>query len=317
MSATRKILITDEVHALLPDGLQAMGFDVHYLPKIKPEEVLETIWQYEGLVINSKVYVGKEMIDRATKLKFVCRAGSGLEVIDLEYARIKNIIAFNSPEGNRNAVAEFALGALLNMMRNIGKCNNEVKNHQWKREENRGHELAGKTVGMIAYGNTAQAFAKLLSGFDVRVLAYDKYYHGFSAGHVKEASLEEIAEKADILSLHLPLTLETTWMIDLPYLSGFKKPYWLLNTSRGKVLNMGALLTCIARGSIIGAALDVLENEKINALTAAQQADFNALVESERIFLSPHIAGWTHESKQKIAEVLLAGIQKIYQPSDL
>ena len=143
MPDTRKILITDEVHPLLPEGLEQMGFEVHYRPKIKPEEVLENINRYEGLVINSKVYVGQEMIDRAGLLKFVCRAGSGLEVIDLEYAKLKNINAFNSPEGNRNAVAEFALGALLNMMRNVGKCNNEVKNRAWKREENRGDELLG------------------------------------------------------------------------------------------------------------------------------------------------------------------------------
>jgi D-3-phosphoglycerate dehydrogenase len=314
MTDKRKILITDEVHSLLPEGLEQMGFEVHYQPKIKPEEVLENISEYEGLVINSKVYVGKEMMDRATRLKFVCRAGSGLEVIDLEYAKLKNISAFNSPEGNRNAVAEFALGALLNMMRNIGKSNIEVKNREWKREENRGVELSGKTVGLIAYGNTGQAFAKLLAGFDVQVLAYDKYYHGFSAGHVKAATMEEIAEKADVLSLHLPLTPETTYMIDLQFLDSFKKPFWLLNTSRGKVLDLGALLTCIFEGGIIGAALDVLENEKINTLSKTEQANFDSCVADKRIFLSPHIAGWTHESKRKIAEVLLSRIKEIYHP---
>lgn len=307
------ILITDEVHPLLPQGLGQMGFLVHYRPEIKPGEVMECIGNYEGLVINSKVYVGKEMIDRAIQLKFVCRAGSGLEVIDLEYAKSKNIIAFNSPEGNRNAVAEFALGALLNMMRNISKSNTEVKNHEWKREENRGVELSGKTVGMIAFGNTAQAFAKLLQGFGVQVLAYDKYYHGFSSAYVKEASLQQISDEADVLSLHLPLTPETTHMLDFNFLNGFKKPYWLLNTSRGKVLDTSVLLACLAEGSITGAALDVLENEKINALSRQEQNIFNSLVADKRIFLSPHIAGWTHESKRKIAEVLLAGIQKIYQ----
>ena len=313
MPGTRKILITDEVHALLPEGLQETGFEVHYRPKIRAEEVLEIIGDYEGLVINSKVYVGKEMIDRAVQLKFVCRAGSGLEVIDLEYAKNKNIIAFNSPEGNRNAVAEFALGALLNMMRNVSKSNSEVKQKLWNREENRGVELSGKTLGMIAFGNTAQAFAKLLSGFDVQILAYDKYYNGFTSGHIKEADLEEIFEKADILSLHLPLTTETAFMIDYNFLSKFKKPYWLLNTSRGKVLDTSALITHISQGTITGAALDVLENEKITSLSPAETDIFNSLIEEKRIFLSPHIAGWTHESKVKIAQVLLAGITKIYQ----
>ena len=312
MSDKRQILITDDVHSLLQDGLEQMGFEVHYRPAIKPEQVLDSIDQYEGLVINSKVYVGKEMIDRAVRLKFVCRAGSGLEVIDLDYARSKNIVAFNSPEGNRNAVAEFALGTLLNMMRNISKSNNEVKNNQWSREPNRGVELSGKTIGMLAFGNTAQAFAKLLSGFDVQVLPYDKYYHSFSSGHVKEATLEQIFEEADILSLHLPLTPETTFLIDYNFLSKFKKPYWLLNTSRGKVLDTAALVRGVEEGKIISAALDVLENEKINALNPKEQTVFNALIADNRIFLSPHIAGWTHESKRKIAEVLLAGIKKVY-----
>ena len=313
MSDFRYILITDEVHSLLPNGLQALGFEVHYRPKIKPEEVLEIIGNYEGLVVNSKVYVGKEMMDRTMKLKFVCRAGSGLEVIDLEYAKAKNIIAFNSPEGNRNAVAEFALGALLNMMRNISKSNAEVKNRQWNREENRGDELSGKTIGMMGFGNTAQAFAKLLSGFDVQILAFDKYYHGFTAGHVREATPEQIFEKADVLSLHLPLTAETTNMIDRSFLGKFKKPIWLLNTSRGKVLDTSALLACIEEGQIISAALDVLENEKIGALNTREKEIFEQLIANERVFLSPHIAGWTHESKVKIAEVLLARIQKIYE----
>lgn len=308
----KQILITDDVHPLLPAGLQEMGFEVNYRPDITPNEVLNIIGNYEGLVINSKVYVGKEMIDQATQLKFVCRAGSGLEVIDLDYAKSKNIIAFNSPEGNRNAVAEFALGALLNMLRNVAKTNTEVKHGEWKREENRGEELSGKTVGLIAFGNTGQAFAKLLAGFDVQVLAYDKYYHGFSSGHVKEASLEQIFEEADVLSLHLPLTPETTYMINGAFLSSFKKPYRLLNTSRGKVLDTGALLQGIIEGNIKGAALDVLENEKIKLLTPQQQAIFDGLVANNKVFLSPHIAGWTHESKIKIAEVLLAGIKKIY-----
>ena len=312
MAVRGRILITDEVHPLLPEGLELMGFDVQYRPEISAEEVLDVIEEVEGLVINSKVYVGKEMLDKAKHLKFVCRAGSGLEVIDLNYAKTKNVIAFNSPEGNRNAVAEFALGALLNMMRNISRSSAQVKQHLWKREDNRGVELSGKTVGLIAFGNTGQAFAKLLAGFDVRVLAYDKYYHGFTKDYVVESSLEQIFEEADVLSLHLPLTEETKNMIDYDFLSRFKKPYWFINTSRGKILRTKDMLRGLAENKIIAASLDVLENEKLTSLSTEEQKTFELLVSNQRIFLSPHIAGWTHESKRKIAEVLLAGITTIY-----
>ena len=307
-----KILITDDVHPLLCEGLQQAGFEVHYKPTITPAEVLASINEYEGLIVNSKVYVGKEMLDKGTQLKFICRAGSGLEVFDLDYAQQKNVIAFNSPEGNRLAVAEFCLGALLNLMRNISKADSEVKNREWKREENRGFDLTGKTIGMIAFGHTGQTFARLLRGFDVEILAYDKYYHNFTDKHVSQASLDEIFEKVDVLSLHLPLTAETNYMIDYKFLSSFKKPYWLINTSRGKVLRTEDLLKCIAEKKILGAALDVLENEKISQLTETEQATFDKLTTNRQIILSPHIAGWTHESKRKIAEVLLARIHKIY-----
>ena len=179
-------------------------------------------------------------------------------------------------------------------------------------EENRGFDLTGKTIGMIAFGHTGQTFARLLRGFDVEILAYDKYYHNFTDKHVSQASLDEIFEKVDVLSLHLPLTAETNYMIDYKFLSSFKKPYWLINTSRGKVLRTEDLLKCIAEKKILGAALDVLENEKISQLTETEQATFDKLTTNRQIILSPHIAGWTHESKRKIAEVLLARIHKIY-----
>ena len=305
-------MITDDVHPLLPEALRSDGFEVDFKPDITPDEVLSIIDVYEGLVVNSKVYVGKEMLDRANKLKFMCRAGSGLEVFDLKYAAEKGVAAFNSPEGNRNAVAEFALGALLNMMRNISKADAEVRKHEWNREKNRGYELKGKTVALIAFGNTAQAFARVLRGFDINILAYDKYYTGFTDKYVEEASLPAIFEKADILSLHLPLTVETTYMIDYGFLSSFKKPYWLINTSRGKVLQTADMLQCLSEGKIIRAALDVLENEKLNTLDASQQLTFERLINEERITLSPHIAGWTQESKKLIAQVLLSKIRNFY-----
>ncbi len=303
----RKILITDELHPLLKEGLEQDGFVVDYRPAISAEEVLEIIHDYEALVINSKVYAGKDLLDRAVKLKFVCRAGSGLEVIDLDYAKQKNIIAFNSPEGNRNAVAEHALGMLLNLLNNISKADRELRNKEWKREENRGNELSGKTIGLIAYGHTAQAFAKILKGFDVKVLAYDKYKNNFE----NESSLHAIFEQVDVLSLHLPLTEETKYMIDYAFLSSFKKSIWFINTSRGKVLRTNDLLQAVNEGKVIAAALDVFENEKLNSLNESEKKDFEALISSNRILFTPHIAGWTHESKKKIAEVLLEKIRAV------
>lgn len=306
-----KVLITDDLHPLLKEGLEADGFEVDYRPDISPEQVLVIIENYTGLVINSKVYAGAELLRKATKLKFVCRAGSGLEVIDLPYAAAHNIAAFNSPEGNRNAVGEQALVMLLALMNNVVIANTETKNGEWLREKNRGEELSGKTVGLIAYGNTAEAFAKLLRGFDVQVLAYDKYRTGFGNEYVKESSLQEIFEQADVLSLHLPLTAETQYMVDYQFLSSFKKTYWFINTSRGKVLRTADLLKAIEEGRVKGAALDVLENEKLSSYTEEEHAVYNRIAVNPKIILTPHIAGWTHESKRKIAETLLQKIRNL------
>lgn len=307
-----KVLITDNAHPLLAEGLREDGFKVDYLPAITAKEVEEIIAGYEGLIINSKIYAGKELITKGLNLKFIGRLGSGLEVIDVPFAAERGICAFNSPEGNRNAVAEHALGMLLSMMNNIAIANTQVKNHEWKREENRGTELSGKTVGLIAYGNTAQAFARLLQPFGVTVLAYDKYVNSFGNEYVTESTLKEIAEKADVLSLHLPLTEETRYMVDYRYLASFKKPFWLINTSRGKVLRTIDVLTALQEGKILGAALDVLESEQINKLSTEEQEWFNALVADKRVLLTPHIAGWTHESLRKIAETVLLKIRECY-----
>lgn len=302
------LLITDEVHPLLKEGLEKDGCKVDYRPDINEAEVLEIISRYNGLLINSKVFVGKEILDRAAQLKFVCRIGSGLDTIDLDYAKQKNVIVFNSPEGNRNAVAEHALGLLLNIMNNVSVANAQVKNKQWIREVNRGNELSGKTIGLIGYGNTAQAFAKILKGFDVKILAYDKYLNNFE----NQSSLETIFEQADILSIHLPLTAETKYSIDYGFLSSFKKPIWFINTSRGKVLRTTDLLLALNEGKVISAALDVLENEKLSSLNDEEKVIFDQLIADNRILLTPHIAGWTHESKRKIAEVLLQKIRNLY-----
>lgn len=304
----KKILITDVVHECLIDGLIEAGYEVDYLPTITATEVENNIAPYFGLVVNSKVFVGKKVLDAAPNLKFVCRAGSGLEVIDVEYAKAKGIVAFNSPEGNRNAVAEHALGMLLNVMNNINRAHEQVKNGIWKREENRGNELNGKTIGLIAYGNTAQALAKILMGFDVTILAYDKYLTGFSNQFVMEASLQLIYEQADVVSVHLPLTDETNQLLDYSFFSKFKKPIWFINTSRGKVLKTADLLQAVLEHKVIGAALDVLENEQIAAWTTQEKQIHKALADTNRVLFTPHIAGWTHESKRKIGEVLLEKI---------
>ncbi|MFN8286810.1 MAG: NAD(P)-dependent oxidoreductase [Chitinophagales bacterium] len=314
---TQKILITDDVDPSLITGLQQQGFTVDFMPDIKPDKVVELIPTYEGLIVNSKIYAGKELFDKAINLRFVCRVGSGLEVIDREYAALKGIAAFNSPEGNRVAVAEHALGMLLAMMNNLVRANASVKNGEWKREENRGVELSGKTVALIAYGHNAQAFARLLAGFSVKVLAYDKYYQGFSDSLVKEASLQQIFDEADVLSLHLPLTAETEYMIDYEFLSKFRKPLWFINISRGKVLRTVDLLRCLEEGKILGAALDVLENEKLNTLTTEQKTVFEKLCVNEKIILSPHVAGWTYESKVELARVLLNKISRLYSENTL
>lgn len=306
-----KVLITDDLHPLLKEGLEADGYEVNYRPDISPEQVLVIIENYTGLVINSKVAANEELLSKATNLKFVCRAGSGLEVIDLPCAKAHNIAAFNSPEGNRNAVGEQSLGMLLSLMNNIVIANAETKKGEWLREKNRGEELSGKTVGLIAYGNTGQAFAKLLRGFDVQVLAYDKYLTGFGNEYVKESSLQGIFDNADVLSLHLPLTAETQYMIDYHFLSSFKKPFWLLNTSRGKVLRMADMLQCIEEGKIKGAGLDVLENEKLASYTGEEKALYAKLTANPKVILTPHIAGWTQESKRKIAETLLQKIRRL------
>lgn len=307
-----KVLITDAVHEILPEGLRQMGFEVDYRPTVSADTVWQLIPQYEGLVVNSRVPADAKLLQRGARLKFVCRVGSGLEVIDAEFAASRGIAAFNSPEGNRLAVAEHALGMLLAMLNNLVVANNAVKQGLWPREQSRGTQLSGKTMGLIAYGNNAQEFAKVLGGFDVSILAYDKYFKGFGDGRVREAELPEIFQEADVLSIHLPLTPETEYMIDYGFLSQFKKPIWLINISRGKVLRTADLIRCLNEGRILGAALDVLENEKLDTLSEVERAVFQQLVADSRVILSPHVAGWTYESKQKLAEVLLHKIKALY-----
>lgn len=304
-----RALITDDVHPLLIEELKGMGYEVDFRPDITAEETTSIIAPYSGLIINSKIFCGEELLAKAPNLKWVGRLGSGMEVIDTKACEEHGVRYFNSPEGNRNAVAEHGLGLLLNILNNISVSYNEVRQSQWIREPNRGTELSGKTVGIIAFGNTGEAFSKVLGGFNVNILAYDKYKKGFGSDRVKEATMKEIFANADIVSLHLPLTPETQYLADSKFFESFAKPIYLINTSRGKVVDTASLLHAVNNGQVKAAALDVLENEKIAQLSSAERKWFDALIAEKRILLTPHIAGWTHESKRKIAEVVISRVK--------
>ena len=303
-----KVLITDGVHQLLITGLEDRNYEVDYQPNIKLDEVHAIISDYEGIIINTKTVIDRSLLDKATQLKFIGRLGSGLEIIDLEYTQEKGVYCFNTPEGNRNAVAEHALGLILNLFNNINISANEVASAVWNREENRGEELEGKTVGIIGYGNTGQSFAKKLRGFDVEVLGYDKFKSNFGNEFVKEVQLEEIYKKADVLSLHLPLTDDTFNWLDELRINRFEKDFYLINTSRGKVLKQADLLKYLQKSKILGAGLDVLENEKLATFDKAEKYVFEGLNSLKNVIITPHIAGWTHQSKLKIAQVILDNI---------
>ena len=302
-----KVLITDYVHKILIEGLKANNFDVAYLPEIKLEETKKIILDYCVVVINTKTVMDKVMIDEAKNLKLIVRLGSGLDIIDLEYAKKKNIIVKNTPKGNRNAVAEHALGLLLSLFNNINQSSFEVKNMIWNREENRGIELEGKTIGIIGFGNTGSQFAKKLSGFDVEILAFDKYKQRFAENirYVREVGIDSIFEESDIVSFHVPLTKETYHLFDLKFINKFKKSFYLINTSRGKVVNTKDLIMGLQKSKVLGAALDVLENEKIDTYTNEELTMYKNLFELKNVVITPHIAGWTKESKLKIAELVL------------
>ena len=305
-----KVLITDGVHQLLITGLEDRNYEVDYQPNIKLDEVHAIISDYEGIIINTKTVIDRSLLDKATQLKFIGRLGSGLEIIDLEYTQDKGVYCFNTPEGNRNAVAEHALGLILNLFNNINISANEVASAVWNREENRGEELEGKTVGIIGYGNTGQSFAKKLRGFDVEVLGYDKFKSNFGNEFVKEVQLEEVYKKADVLSLHLPLTDDTFNWLDEARINRFEKDFYVINTSRGKVLKQADLLKYLQKSKILGAGLDVLENEKLGTFDKVEKYVFEELNSLKNVIITPHIAGWTHQSKLKIAQVVLDNIDR-------
>ena len=303
----KKILCIDSNHDILHETLIDAGFHCDLFWNKSKDELIKLLPNYEGAVIRSKFKFTKEIIDSATKLKCIGRVGAGMENIDVEYAKNKGITCVSAPEGNRDAVAEHALGMLLMLMNHLKRSDYEVRNGIWKRAENRGHEIAGKTIGIIGYGNMGSAFAKKLKGFDCEILVYDKYKTGFGGENVKESSLYEIYEKADILSIHLPLTEETKYYINDDFISSFKKNIYIINTARGKCLNTTDLVKHLKTGKVIGACLDVLEYESVsfeNLDTTTLPEPMQYLLQSEQVILTPHIAGWTHESNYKMSKII-------------
>ena len=304
----KNCLIADEMHESILPLLHEIGVNVDYRPDITRDEMLECIGDYEILLIRSKTTVDRPMVDAAKKLELIGRAGAGLDKIDVAYVEDRSIEIVNAPEGNRDALAEHAVGMLLSMLNNIVTADTEVRNWRWEREANRGIELSDKTIGIIGYGYMGQAFVQRLRAFDCRVLVYDKYKKGFGTKKVEEVSLEKLFEKADILSLHVPLTEETRGWINEEFLGKFHKDIYLMNTARGEVLPVKALLKLLDSGKVIGAALDVLEKEKFEARTEEQRANFEELFKRRNVVLSPHVGGWTFASYKRINEVLVGKI---------
>ena len=306
-----KVLHLDTNHELLINQLNNLGFinDEDYTSS--KDDIIAKIHQYDGFIIRSRFSIDKTFLDAATNLKFIGRVGAGLENIDCDYAESKGIYLISAPEGNRNAVGEHALGMLLSLFNKLNKADSEVRQGKWLREENRGIELDGKTVGLIGYGNMGKAFAKKLRGFDVTVLCYD-IKDNVADENAKQVSLKELQQQADVLSLHTPETPLTTNMIDEILINQFKKPFWLINTARGKSVVTKDLVSALQSGKILGAGLDVLEYEKASfeSLFSSEMPEaFQYLIDSENVLLSPHVAGWTIESKEKLAQTIVDKIK--------
>jgi len=302
-----KVLLVDSVHPILEQKFTQAGFTVEAFESKDIEQFIKILPSYDGLVIRSKFKLTKEILQNTQNLKFIARAGAGLENIDLEYAESKGIKCYNSPEGNRDSVGEQAIGMLLSLLNNLRTVDSEVREGIWQREKNRGTELKGQTVGIVGYGNMGSTFAKKLTGFEVNIIAYDKYKTGFGNSNVKEVDEQTLFEQSDILSLHVPLSDETQYMVNENYLAKFKKNIILINTARGQVVKTIDLVNALKKQKVKAAALDVLEYESItfeNMFGNQMPSEVQELMAMENVLLSPHIAGWTHQSNYKIAQVL-------------
>ncbi len=308
-----RVLIIDEVHEILVDGLKQSGVDVDYIPTITREDLIRSIQHYEGLVVRTKMTIDENVLSHASKLTFIARAGAGLDNIDTGYCDQKGIQYFNAGEANADAVGEHTLAMLLSLCTKLQKADKEVRKGIWDRKGNTGWELKGKTVGIIGFGNTGKAVAQKLSGFGVRVLVYDKYLTRYGSQFVAEATVQQIQDEADIVTLHIPLTSETKLMIDRKWISECKKPIVLLNLSRGKVVKLEDVLEGLEHQKLRGAGLDVLENENLEKMTTPEKIIFEKLVQLDNVVLSPHVGGWTAESYEKISAVLLQKIKELTQ----
>lgn len=303
----KKVLFIDSVHPELNKILEENNFECIDGTGFTYSEILTSIEDFYGLVIRSRFIIDEKMISAARNLKFIARAGAGMENINTQFAEGRGIHCLHAPEGNRDAVGEHALGMLLCLFNKILTSDQEVRSSKWIREGNRGIELQGKTIGIIGFGNMGSAFAKRLQGFDVTILAYDKYKKDFGNNNVIETSLKEIQEKSDVLSLHVPLTSETSYMVNMKFIEGFKKEFYIINTARGKVVETEALANAIKSGKILGACLDVLEYETTSFEQVEKEkipAPLQFLFNAPNVIFTPHIAGWSYQSHKKISEVL-------------
>jgi len=300
-----KVIVTAKADEDFLEELKRKGLDVVYAPSVSYHELLTMLEGVVGLVVTTRIKIDQPLIEKAKDLTWIGRLGSGMELIDEEFAQSRGIQCISSPEGNRNAVAEHALAMLLCLMNNICSVQRELQQDKWIREANRGTELSGKTVGIIGYGHTGSAFAKLLQSFNVTVLAYDKYKSGFAADYIREASLEQLCRYSDVISFHVPLTDETRHMANEDFFNSLQKKPWILNTSRGAVVNVLHLKNALQNGKTGGAGLDVLENENLSSYTEEEKNIFHWLLNQPNVLMTPHIAGYSHEAFKRMGEVLL------------
>ncbi len=314
MMSARRVLITDQVHPLLLSGLAERGWETDYRPLISLEETIAQIPAYEGLVINTKIKAHRDLLERATRLRWIGRLGSGMEIVDIPLAGAKGIQLISTPEANCQAVAEHALGMILSLFRNLNRADRQVRQKIWSREANRGEELQGKTIGIIGYGHTGSAFGRLLQGFDVKVLVFDKYKQHLElpSRFERVRDVEEIRQEANLISLHLPLSPETKHLLDKDFIQSCRNPFYLVNTSRGAVVRTEDLIDALHSGKVLGACLDVFEQENPQLYSVREVEMYDALFRFEQVVLSPHIAGWTFQSKRKIAEVMLQKLDAFF-----